>query len=129
MAILRRGWISVNIPLKQRNAAQPMNGNNITVAKDSSLTERQGQFLAYIHLYNLVNGRAPAESDMREFFQITASSVHSMVVTLERLGLICRVPGQARSITVRVPPESLPPLTRTQPRSHPAATTAASVDP
>ena len=83
--------------------------------KNSTFTERQGQFLAYIHLYSLVNGRAPAESDMREFFQITAPSVHSMVVTLERLGLIRRVPGQARSITVLVAPESLPPLVRVHP--------------
>jgi hypothetical protein len=33
-----------------------------------------------------------------------------MVLTLERLGFIQRVPGQARSITLIIPPESLPPL-------------------
>lgn len=37
-----------------------------------------------------------------------------MVLTLERRGLIRRVPGQARSITVNVPPESLPQLERPQ---------------
>jgi DNA-binding MarR family transcriptional regulator len=73
-------------------------------------TERQGQFLAYIHQYSILNGCAPAEADMQRFFQITAPSVHSMVLTLERRGLIRRVPGQARSITLIVPPESLPPL-------------------
>jgi DNA-binding MarR family transcriptional regulator len=71
-------------------------------------TERQGQFLAYIYQYSLVNGCAPAEADMQRFFQITAPSVHSMVLTLERRGFIQRVPGQARSITVIVPFESLP---------------------
>lgn len=75
-------------------------------------TERQGQFLAYIYQYSLVNGCAPAEVDMQRFFQITPPSVHSMVLTLERRGLIQRVPGQARSITLLVPPESLPPLKR-----------------
>jgi len=35
-----------------------------------------------------------------------------MVLTLERHGFIRRVPGQARSITLVVPPESLPPLQR-----------------
>lgn len=35
-----------------------------------------------------------------------------MVITLEGLGFIRRVPGQARSIFVIVPPESLPPLER-----------------
>ena len=80
-------------------------------------TERQGQFLAYIHQYSIVNGCAPAERDMQRFFQITPPSVHSMVLTLERRGLIRRVPGQARSITLIVPPESLPPLKRVQPSS------------
>ena len=71
-------------------------------------TERQGQFLAYIHQYSLVNGCAPAEADMQRFFLITPPSVHSMVLTLERRGLIQRVPGQARSITLLVPSELLP---------------------
>jgi len=73
-------------------------------------TKRQGQFLAYIHQYSILNGCAPAEADMQRFFQITPPSVHSMVLTLERKGLIRRVPGQARSITLIVSPESLPTL-------------------
>ncbi len=75
-------------------------------------TERQGQFLAYIFHYSLVNGRAPAEADMQRYFQITPPSVHSMVLTLERRGFIRREPGQARSICLLVPGESLPPLKR-----------------
>jgi repressor LexA len=75
-------------------------------------TERQGQFLAYIHQYSIVNGCAPSEADMQRFFQVTPPSVHTMVLTLERRGFIRRVPGQARSITVLVPPESLPTLKR-----------------
>lgn len=77
-------------------------------------TERQGQFLACIYQYSLVNGCAPAEADMQRFFQITPPTVHSMVLTLERRGFIQRVPGQARSITLLVPPESLPRLKRIQ---------------
>jgi len=73
-------------------------------------TERQGQFLAYIHQYSILNGCAPAEVEMQRYFQITPPSVHSMVLTLEKRGLILRVPGQARSITLIVSPESLPPL-------------------
>ena len=75
-------------------------------------TERQGQFLAYIHQYSLVNGCAPAEADMQRFFQITPPSVHSMVLTLERRGFIRREPGRARSITLIISPEALPPLKR-----------------
>ena len=83
--------------------------------RNPTYTERQGQFLAYINQYIILNGRAPAEADMQRFFQITPPSVHSMVLTLERRGLIRRVPGRARSITVIVPPESLPPLKRVEP--------------
>ncbi len=95
-----------------------MNGVNVYQQQNfmkPTHTERQGQFLAYIHQYSIVNGCAPAEADMQRFFQITPPSVHSMVLTLERRGLIRRVPGQARSITLIVPPESLPPLKRVHP--------------
>lgn len=51
---------------------------------------------------------------MQRYFQVTPPSVHTMVLTLERRGFIRRVPGQARSITVIVPPESLVPLKRIQ---------------
>ncbi len=94
-----------------------MNGANVDQQQNfmgPTYTERQGQFLAYIHQYSIVNGYAPAEVDMQRFFQITPPSVHSMVLTLERRGLIRRVHGQARSITLIIPPESLPPLKRIQ---------------
>ena len=93
-----------------------VNGDHQQTFMNPSYTERQGQFLAYIYQYSLVNGRAPAEADMQRFFQITPPSVHSMVLTLERRGLIRRVPGQARSMTLIVSPESLPPLKRVQTR-------------
>lgn len=77
-------------------------------------TARQSQFLADIHQYSLLNGCAPAEADMERYFRITPPSVHAMVLTLERRGFIRRVPGQARSITLNVSSESLPPLNRIQ---------------
>ena len=73
-------------------------------------TSRQGQFLAYINHYLTLHGRPPAEAEMMQFFQGTPPSVHQMILTLERRGLISRVPGQARSIALRLPPEELPPL-------------------
>ena len=82
--------------------------------KSTNPTERQGQFLAYIFQYGLVNGCSPAEADMQRHFQITAPSVHSMVLTLERRGFIRRVPGKSRSITLLIPSESLPTLKRIQ---------------
>jgi SOS-response transcriptional repressor LexA len=89
--------------------------NQPSRSMNSAPTTRQAQFLAYIHQYTVVNGCAPAEADMQRFFQISAPSVHSMVLTLERRGFIRRVPGQARSINLIVAPESLPPLKRVQP--------------
>jgi DNA-binding MarR family transcriptional regulator len=73
-------------------------------------TPKQGQYLAFIHAYTLVIGRPPAEADLQRFFQVTPPSVHQMVLTLERNGLIRRQPGIARSIEVLVDPEALPPL-------------------
>jgi DNA-binding MarR family transcriptional regulator len=93
------------------NCAQ---GNKPHTLKDPAPTARQGQFLAYIYQYSLLHGCAPAEADMQRYFQIAPPSVHSMVLTLERRRFIRRVPGQARSITLTVPPESLPPLQRIQ---------------
>lgn len=91
------------------------NTNNTTNSSMPSVpTARQSQFLAYIHHYSLVNGCAPAEADMQRFFHITAPSVHSMVLTLERRGFIRRVPGQPRSITLLIPAESLPTLKHVQ---------------
>jgi Mn-dependent DtxR family transcriptional regulator len=70
-------------------------------------TALQGRYLAFIYIYIRMNGRAPAESDLQQFFDVTAPSVHQMVLTLHKNGLISRTPGAARSIEVLVPAESL----------------------
>jgi Mn-dependent DtxR family transcriptional regulator len=75
-------------------------------------TETQGQYLAFIHAYALVNGRPPAETDMQRFFGVTPPSVHNMIVELERRGLISRVPRQARSIEISIGEDELPRLHR-----------------
>jgi len=73
-------------------------------------TPPQGQYLAFIRAYSLIHREAPAEADMQRFFLVSPPSVHQMVLTLERRGFINRVPGQARSIRVLLPPQDLPPL-------------------
>ncbi len=72
------------------------------------LTQIQGQYLAFIYAYSRIFKQPPAEADMRRHFGVTAPSVHQMVLTLERAGLISRVPGAARSIQLLIPPEALP---------------------
>jgi Mn-dependent DtxR family transcriptional regulator len=76
----------------------------------ATFTHRQGQFLAFIHLYWLLHKRGPAELDMVKFFRVTPPSVHQMVVKLEELGLITREPGIARSARIAIPPEEVPTL-------------------
>jgi (p)ppGpp synthase/HD superfamily hydrolase len=73
-------------------------------------THKQGQYLAFIHLYTTLNGVPPAEADMQEYFQTTPPSVHQMILRLEEKGLISRIPNVARSIRVIIPPEQLPEL-------------------
>ncbi len=45
---------------------------------------------------------------MWRHFQVSPPSVHQMVLTLERAGLIRRTPGVARSIELLVEPDDLP---------------------
>jgi DNA-binding MarR family transcriptional regulator len=78
-------------------------------------TEKQGQYLAFIWAYAQIHRRPPAEADMQRHFEVTAPSVHQMVISLERSGLIRRTPGSARSIQLLVPPETLPVLRAPQP--------------
>ena len=73
-------------------------------------TERQGQYLAFIHAYTKISGRPPAQTNMQRFFAVTAPTVHQMVLRLERQGLLRRTPAQARSLEVLVAPENLPVL-------------------
>lgn len=73
-------------------------------------TEKQGQYLAFIHYYTRVHRRPPAESDMQMYFQVTPPSVHNMILTLELRKLIERTPGQARTIRVLVPADEIPEL-------------------
>ena len=73
-----------------------------------SYTKKQGQYLAFIYYYMKLNGCAPAEADIQRYFRVSGPSVHQMIVTLERRGFITRVPGQARSIRLRLSRQQLP---------------------
>ena len=76
----------------------------------SRFTEKQGQYLAFIHTYVLLNRQPPAEADFQRFFCVTPPSVHQMILQLERLGFIRRTPRQARSIELLVSDGELPKL-------------------
>jgi len=75
-----------------------------------TFTPKQGQYLAFIHLYTRLHRRPPAETDMQQYFCVSPPSVHQMVLTLERAGFIRRQPRTPRSIEVLVDPQHLPEL-------------------
>jgi DNA-binding MarR family transcriptional regulator len=79
-------------------------------SKSPRFTEKQGQYLAFIYTYTLLNRRPPAEADFQRFFEVTPPTVHNMIVELERRGFVSRVPGQSRTIQVTVPEDDLPRL-------------------
>lgn len=75
-----------------------------------TFTPKQGQYLAYIHLYTRLHRRPPAETDMQQYFRVSPPSVHQMVLMLERQGFIRRQPRVARSIELLIEPQDLPEL-------------------
>jgi DNA-binding MarR family transcriptional regulator len=77
-------------------------------ASTPRFTPKQGQYLAFVYAYTQVLGRPPAEADLQRHFRVTPPSVHQMLLTLERTGLIRRQPGVARSIQLLLQPEALP---------------------
>jgi repressor LexA len=75
-----------------------------------AFTPKQGQYLAFIHLYTRLHRRPPAETDMQQYFRVSPPSIHQMVLALERGGFIARQPRAARSIQLLVDPKHLPEL-------------------
>jgi hypothetical protein len=73
-------------------------------------TQRQGQYLAFIHYYSTLHGYPPAEADMQRYFKVSSAAVHQMALTLEKRGFIERRPGQSRTIRVLLPAKELPAL-------------------
>lgn len=73
-------------------------------------SEKQGQYLAFIYNYTKIHGRSPAEAEMQRYFKVTPPTVHQMILKLEENGVISRVAGQARSISLLVPNDDIPPL-------------------
>ena len=73
-------------------------------------TDKQGQYLAFIYAYGRIFRQPPAEADMQRHFQVSPPSVHQMVLTLERAGLIRRTPASPAALRFWSSPEDLPAL-------------------
>jgi len=84
--------------------------DRVSTVSTGQFTDKQGQYLAFIYTYTLLNKQPPAEADFQRFFEVTPPTVHQMIVELERRGLITRVRGQPRTIRVTVREDELPRL-------------------
>src|SRR5674476_382182 len=96
--------------LRVRGTQEQLNRMAGVSPSTKPFTPKQGQYLAFIHLYTRLHRRPPAETDMQQYFRVSPPSVHQMVLTMERAGLIRRQRGVARSIEMLVDPEHLPVL-------------------
>lgn len=84
----------------------------------ADFTPTQGRYLAFIHAYTDLHGCPPAESEIGAAICVSPPSVHQMVKTLEKKGLILRRPGQPRSIRVLVPEDKIPAWGSVKPGKH-----------
>ena len=84
--------------------------NQMSGRDTPSFTPKQGQYLAFIDAYTRIHRRLPSEHELQRHFRVSPPSVHQMILTLERAGLIRHQPGVPRSIKVLVRPERLPVL-------------------
>ena len=72
-------------------------------------TDKQGQYMAFIYYYSKIHGCAPSEAEMQQYFRVSPSSVHQMILTLEAHGLIERTPDGGREVRYRLRPRALSP--------------------
>ena len=87
-------------------------------------TPRQGEYLAYIHLYRKLHRCSPAESEIAKYFRVSAPSAHQMIVKLDEKGLITREPGVPRSVRITVPKSEIPELMNEEEETATARATA-----
>jgi hypothetical protein len=71
-------------------------------------TEKQGQYLTFIHRYIKTRGYSPSESDIQMHFGVAGPTIHQMIVRLETMGLIEKIPYTARSIRLLLREDQLP---------------------
>ncbi len=94
-------------PAISRDRPKTASAQKHPVKQRGPFTEKQGRYLAFIHRYQQKYLQSPAESDIQRHFLVSPPTVNQMVQRLERLGMIARTPGQARSIRLLVPAELL----------------------
>src|SRR5262249_9276995 len=74
---------------------------------DAALYRETGAILGIHLLLHQDSGGSPSEAEMQVYFGVTPPTVHQMVLSLEKNGLIARTAGQARSIRLLLPRHEL----------------------
>jgi len=46
----------------------------VSISPTPRFTDKQGQYLAFIYMYTLINRQPPAEADVQQFFRVTPPS-------------------------------------------------------
>jgi len=77
-------------------------------------TQKQGQYLTFIHRYMKSHGYPPSESEIQMHFGVSGPTTHQMIVRLETLGLIEKIPYTTRSIRILLPEDQMPAATARQ---------------
>jgi len=73
-------------------------------------TDKQGQYLAFIYNYTRIHGRPPAQADFQRYFNVSAPTIHQMILQLEKKCFITRCVNTPRSITLAIADDQVPPL-------------------
>jgi MarR family len=76
--------------LTEKPSRKPRNVPNAT----------QARYLDYIEAYTKLHRQSPSQAEIQKYLQVTPPTVHQMILRLEKLGFLTRVPGQARSLNV-----------------------------
>jgi hypothetical protein len=97
---------------KGRQAAATLagSGEKKPAKRQAQPTPRQGQFLAFIHLYRKLHRQGPSEQDMALYFGVKPAGVRAMLAKLKELGLVNEKAGDPRSLRVSSPKGDIPAL-------------------
>ena len=99
--------ISFPSPKKKSRKRKPSPKKEI---EKITFTEKQGQYLAFIHKFIKSKGHSPNISDFEQHFCVGSTSVYRILAKLEDQGFIKRNTQKPRSIELLVPEDKLPDL-------------------
>lgn len=72
------------------------------------MTKTQARYLSFILFYQQRHNVPPSQNDIAEAMDVKPPSVHGMLTTLEKKGLIERQPRISRAVTVLADPATIP---------------------